>query len=470
MSEEQIKRVHFIGVGGVGMSGIAIVAHDQGMDVSGSDLRESRYTRELEEAGVKVFIGQDAANIPCDPDPDIVVVSTAILPNNPELIAAKERNLTIWHRAQMLAALGVGKKTLAVAGTHGKTTTSSMVASTLDGMGEDPTFLIGGIVRAYHSNAHSGTGTYYVVEADESDKSFTYLDPYGVLITNVEADHLDHYSGLDEIRAKFKEFMGQVPDEGVVVVCNDDPTLVELARSTGKRVVTYGEVEGADSRVLSWKAQGVGSLFTLELPDGTRIEGSVKQNPGRHNVLNAAGCLTLLWALGEDVESAARALAEFAGVRRRFDLVGVADGVTVVDDYAHHPTEIAATIAAAKKLDFAKVHVLFQPHRYSRVKLFTDVLRDGFAHAFDEADTVTFMNVYSAGETPVPGVNGGTFMDVLNDSAKHPPLNYVAHRLDTVPAMLDVAAPGDLVITMGAGDVTQVGPELIAALKQREAN
>lgn len=470
MSEQQIKRVHFIGIGGVGMSGIAIVAHDQGMDVSGSDLRESRYTRELEEAGVKVFIGQDAANIPTDPDPDIVVVSTAILPNNPELIAAKERNLTIWHRAQMLAALGAGKKTLAVAGTHGKTTTSSMVASTLDGMGEDPTFLIGGIVRAYHSNAHSGTGAYYVVEADESDKSFTYLDPYSVLITNVEADHLDHYSGLDEIRAKFKEFMGQVPDEGVVVVCNDDPTLVELARSTGKRVVTYGEVEGADSRVLSWKANGVGSLFTLELPDGTRVEGSVKQNPGRHNVLNAAGCLTLLWALGEDVEAASRALAAFAGVRRRFDLVGVADGVTVVDDYAHHPTEIAATIAAAKKLDFKHVHVLFQPHRYSRVKLFTDVLRDGFAHAFDEADTVTFMNVYPAGETPVPGVNGGTFMDVLNDSAKHPPLKYVAHRLDTVPAMLEVAAPGDLVITMGAGDVTQVGPELIEALKQREAN
>ncbi|ANE22899.1 UDP-N-acetylmuramate--alanine ligase [Denitrobacterium detoxificans] len=467
MTQNQIERVHFIGVGGVGMSGIARVAHDQGMVVTGSDLKESRYTKQLEEAGITVFVGQAAENIPTDPLPDVVVVSTAIMENNPELVEAKRLGIPVVHRARMLAALGMGKKTLAVAGTHGKTTTSSMVASILDGMGADPTFLIGGIVRAYQTNAHSGSGEYYVVEADESDKSFTYLDPLGVLVTNVEADHLDHYSDLDEIYAKFAEFMASVPEEGVVVVCDEEHELVELARGTGRRVITYGQTKTADVKILSWGASGVGSIFVLQMPDGTTVQGRVKQNPGRHNVLNAAGALSLLWGVGEDVQAAADALAEFAGVRRRFDLVGEANGVTIVDDYAHHPTEIAATISAARKLDFNAVHVLFQPHRYSRLPLFTEVLRSDFAHAFDQADSVTFMDVYAAGEVPVPGVNGKTFMDVLEDSSDHPSLTYIHHRLDVVPSLVERVKPGDLVITMGAGDVTAMGPSLLAALQDK---
>lgn len=464
MAREQREKVHFIGVGGVGMSGIALVAHDQGMQVSGSDLRSSRYTKQLEEAGVPVFIGQDARNI-ARIAPDIVVVSTAILDNNPELMAAKEAQIPIWHRAKMLAALGRGKRTLAVAGTHGKTTTSSMVASVLHAIGADPTFLIGGTVRAFGTNAHSGAGAYYVVEADESDKSFTYLDPYAILVTNVEADHLDHYSGLAEIRAKFAEFMGSIPADGILVIEGDDPTLVDLARSTNRRILTYGESQTCDARVTSWRPDGVGSVFELSLPDGQFIDARVKQNPGFHNVLDASGCLLLMWAIGEDIHAAAEALADFAGVRRRFDLVGKAAGVTIVDDYAHHPTEIAATIAAAKGLAFNRVHVVFQPHRYSRIKLFADVLRDDFAHAFDEADTVTFANVYPAGEIPVPGVSGKTFMDVLLDSENHPPLEYVERPLDIVPALQRKITPGDLVITMGAGDVTNFGPQLLAALQ-----
>ena len=462
MSEERIKQVHFIGVGGVGMSGIARVAHDQGMQVSGSDIKESRYTKQLREAGITVFIGQKAENIP-EGDP-VVVISTAILENNPELIEARRRGLEIWHRAQMLAHLGVGLATLAVAGTHGKTTTSSMLASALDALGADPTFLIGGIVRAYGTNAHSGTGDHYVVEADESDKSFTYLSPKAVLVTNIEADHLDHYKDLDEIYDKFHDFMGLVPEDGVIVACGDEPHVVEIARSEGRRMYTYGFNEGCDVRITSYEPHGIGSRYTAVMPDGTQVEGAIKQNPGRHNVLNATGVVTLLWALGFDAAKVAQALSGFAGVRRRFDLVGEVGGVTVVDDYAHHPTEIAATISAAAGLGYKHVHVLFQPHRYSRAPLFTQVLHDEFGAAFDKADSVTFMDVYPAGEAPVPGVSGKTFLNVVLEHEGHPQADFVAHRVDVVPHLMDKLQPGDLVITMGAGDVTAMGPQIIDAL------
>lgn len=462
MSEERIKQVHFIGVGGVGMSGIARVAHDQGMQVSGSDIKESRYTKQLREAGITVFIGQKAENIP-EGNP-VVVISTAILENNPELIEARRRGLEIWHRAQMLAHLGVGLDTLAVAGTHGKTTTSSMLASALDALGADPTFLIGGIVRAYGTNAHSGTGDHYVVEADESDKSFTYLSPKAVLVTNIEADHLDHYKDLDEIYDKFHDFMGLVPEDGVIVACGEESHVVEIARSEGRRMYTYGFSEGCDVRITSYEPHGIGSRYTAVMPDGTQVEGTIKQNPGRHNVLNATGVITLLWALGFDAAKVAQALSGFAGVRRRFDLVGEVGGVTVVDDYAHHPTEIAATISAAAGLGYKHVHVLFQPHRYSRAPLFTQVLHNEFGAAFDKADSVTFMDVYPAGEAPVPGVSGKTFLNVVLEHEGHPQADFVAHRVDVVPHLMDKLQPGDLVITMGAGDVTAMGPQIIDAL------
>ena len=462
MSEERIKQVHFIGVGGVGMSGIARVAHDQGMQVSGSDIKESRYTKQLREAGITVFIGQKAENIP-EGDP-VVVISTAILENNPELIEARRRGLEIWHRAQMLAHLGVGLDTLAVAGTHGKTTTSSMLASALDALGAEPTFLIGGIVRAYGTNAHSGTGAHYVVEADESDKSFTYLSPKAVLVTNIEADHLDHYKDLDEIYDKFHDFMGLVPEDGVIVACGEEPHVVEIARSEGRRMYTYGFNEGCDVRIISYEPHGIGSRYAAVMPDGTQVEGAIKQNPGRHNVLNATGVITLLWALGFDAAKVAQALSGFAGVRRRFDLVGEVGGVAVVDDYAHHPTEIAATISAAAGLGYKHVHVLFQPHRYSRAPLFTQVLHDEFGAAFDKADSVTFMDVYPAGEAPVPGVSGKTFLNVVLEHEGHPQADFVAHRVDVVPHLMEKLQPGDLVITMGAGDVTAMGPQIIDAL------
>ncbi len=468
MEDKPLTRLHFIGIGGVGMSGIARVAHDQGIKVSGSDLKESRYTKQLREAGIDVFIGHSPDNIPAG-DP-VVVVSTAILDNNPEYRAAKERGLQLWHRAQMLARLGEGLETLAVAGTHGKTTTSSMLASTLHEMGEDPTFLIGGIVRSFGTNAHSGTGSAYVVEADESDKSFRHLSPSAVLVTNIEADHLDHYRDLDEIYEKFSAFIASVPERGgVVVVCGEDPALVRIARAAGRTLFTYGFGADCDIVVRGFAAEGVGSRFLVQLPDGQAVSVSLRQNPGIHNALNAAGVVGLLWAKGFDPVAAASALSTFAGVRRRFDLVGKADGVTIVDDYAHHPTEIAATIKAASGLGYNRIHVVFQPHRYSRVGLFTDVLRDEFACAFDDADLLTFMDVYSAGEAPVPGVSGKTFLSVVLDHEGCPEAHYVPRRIELAGALAAQARPGDLIITMGAGDVTAVGPELLDVLAAREA-
>ena len=348
MSEERIKQVHFIGVGGVGMSGIARVAHDQGMQVSGSDIKESRYTKQLREAGITVFIGQKAENVP-EGDP-VVVISTAILENNPELIEARRRGLEhLASRPDARASRrGPGH---ARRGRHARQDHHVVHARQRARRARrDPTFLIGGIVRAYGTNAHSGTGARYVVEADESDKSFTYLSPKAVLVTNIEADHLDHYKDLDEIYDKFHDFMGLVPEDGVIVACGEEPHVVEIARSEGRRMHTYGFNEGCDVRIISYEPHGIGSRYAAVMPDGTQVEGAIKQNPGRHNVLNATGVIALLWALGFDAAKVAQALSGFAGVRRRFDLVGEVGGVTVVDDYAHHPTEIAATISAAAGL------------------------------------------------------------------------------------------------------------------------
>lgn len=461
-----MDKLHFIGIGGVGMSGVAKVAKNQGFDVTGSDLKTSRYTSELENMGIRVSIGHNADNLP-DGDVD-VVVSTAILDNNPEYAAAKERGLNIIHRADMLAYLGRNLETLAVAGTHGKTTTSSMLASVLEKMGKDPTFLIGGTLSEFKTNAHSGQGEYYVIEADESDKSFTKLSPSAVIVTNIEPDHLDHYKDIDEIYDLFRQFISSVPESGQIVVCANDEKACNLARDCAKgKVVTYGTVDGADYKIANIETSGLKSTFELILPDGNRVQASIPQNPGLHNVLNGASVLTLVNELGMDLNAAIRALSEFKGVHRRFDLVGVEQGITFVDDYAHHPTEIAATIKAAKNLDFNNVHIVFQPHRYSRAKLFTDVLKDDFAKAFDDASTVTFMDVYSAGETPIPGVNGKTFLNIILDHEGHPPTKYVPRRIDVAPSVADVAKDGDLVITMGAGDVTELGRHIMDEIRNR---
>jgi UDP-N-acetylmuramate--alanine ligase len=447
---------HFIGAGGAGMSGIALVLAGRGALVTGSDLKESRYSRALEAAGVPVAIGHRADNLGT---PEIVVVSSAIPDTNPEVVEAVRLGIPIWPRARMLAHLAGGRTTLAVAGTHGKTTTSSMMATMLSGMGLDPTFLIGGEVCGFDTNAINGAGEYYVVEADESDGSFVFLDPHVAIVTNIEADHLDHYGTLARVEETFVEFMSRVALDGALVVWGDSPRVIELAAQAGRRVVSYGFAEHCQVRCRVTGREGIGTRFEVSFPDGAAVT-AVTRVPGDHMALNGTAALTAAWVLGLDVTAAADALSGFSGVRRRFDMVGEVDGVTVVDDYAHHPTEVRATLAAARALDFKRVVVLFQPHRYSR----TEALAGDFGDAFADADRVVFMDVYSAGEAPIPGVSGKTLVERLLGGHPRAQVAYLPHRGDVVTFLASRCQPGDLVLTMGAGDVTAVGPELVREL------
>jgi UDP-N-acetylmuramate--alanine ligase len=453
---------HFIGVGGAGMSGIALVLHQRGLTVTGSDLKESRYSRALSRAGVDVTIGHAAENLGT---PDVVVVSSAIPEKNPELVRARELGLEIWPRARMLAHLAQDRQTVAVAGTHGKTSTSSMIATMLARMGAQPTFLIGGEVDGFDTNAANGSGPHYVVEADESDGSFVYLDPHISVITNVEADHMDHYDSLADIEAVFREFVGRTAEDGRVVVCGDDSRARELVQDCGRNMLTYGFGADCDVRCDEKERAGLGHAFTVVLPDGTTVACSTCV-PGLHMVSNAIAAIATAFALGLDPVAAAAALSTFTGVRRRFDRIGEVSGVTVVDDYAHHPTEIAATLGAAAELGYRRVWALFQPHRYTRTQAFAKE----FGDAFGAADRIVLMDVYSAGEPPVPGVGGRTVLESL--LVRHPKSRaaYLPHRADIVPYLAQRVAPGDLVMTLGAGDVTAIGPLLVEALSQQKTS
>lgn len=455
------ERVHFIGIGGAGMSGIALVLHQRGFHVTGSDLKASKYTRALVKEGIEVFVGHHARTID-EVKPDVVVISTAIPQSNPELVRARELGIEVWHRAKMLSFLSGDAITIACAGTHGKTTTSSLAATMLERMNLKPTFLIGGIIDGYETNGNSGEGPYFVAEADESDGSFLNLDPNVVIVTNIEADHLDHYGSLEAIEKTFVQFMGSVPEDGHVIVCGENPHVPELARSCGRPVLTYGFGEGNDVVCTPKEGEGV-NAFSVRLPDGQEYSLHLDHNPGLHNCLNATAVLTLAYVLGLPCDEAAQAISSFAGVHRRFELVGEVDGVRVIDDYGHHPTEIAATLAAAKSLGFKRVRVAFQPHRYSR----TESLAAEFGPAFDNADELVVLNVFAAGEVPIPGVSGKT---VLNAVLAHRPdaqASYMPDRHTVVDHMVKTARPGDLIITMGAGDVTLLGPAIVEGLKAR---
>ena len=461
-----VTSAHFIGIGGAGMSGIALVLHERGCKVTGSDLKSSHYVRELEAAGIKVRVGHDAATIDAV-SPQVVVTSTAIPETNPEVVRARELGIPIWPRAKMLSYLSGSQRTVAVAGTHGKTTTSSMIATMMDKMGLDPSFLIGGVVEGYDTNGRNGFGRYFVCEADESDGSFLFLNPDVVVVTNIEADHLDHYGTLENIERTFCKFMGLVGPDGCVVINGDVPHYVELARSTGRRVVTYGFDPSNDYVCLPKDSHhGLASHLEVALPGGEgRVAVTISSNPGRHNMANATAAIAVAGVTGLDVVAAAAALSQFKGARRRFTHVGDAAGVTVVDDYGHHPTEIRATLAAARDLEFKRIVCVFQPHRYSR----TQALAAQFGHAFDDVDVLRVMDVFSAGELPIPGVSGKTVVDSVRAAGGVADVAYVPNRRRLIDGLARELRPGDLVITQGAGDVTTVGPDLLEALREREA-
>ena len=464
-SNAKIESAHFIGIGGAGMSGIALVLHERGCKVTGSDLKASHYVCELEDAGIEVHVGHEAATIDAVM-PQVIVTSTAIPETNPEVLRARELGIPIWPRAKMLSYLSDDALTVAVAGTHGKTTTSSMVATMLDKLGLDPSFLIGGVVEGYDTNGKNGDGGYFVCEADESDGSFLYLNPDVVVVTNIEADHLDHYGTLENIEKTFCKFMDLVGEKGTVIINGDNPHYVELARSTGRHVVTYGFDESCDYVCRPEDTHHkIESNFSVATPSHGEVHVTIAANPGRHNMANATAALAVADVLGQGVDEAVRALSQFKGARRRFTHVGDIAGVTVVDDYGHHPTEVAATLAAAKDLQFSRIVCVFQPHRYSR----TQALADKFAHAFKDVDVLRVMDVFSAGEMPIPGISGKTISSGVAAAGEVADVEYVPNRRKLVEELVDLVRPGDLLITQGAGDVTQIGPLFIEAMRERTA-
>jgi len=474
---ELAERVHLIGIGGAGMSGIARILLARGVTVSGSDAKDSRVVLALRALGARVEVGHDPAHLPAPPA--TVVMSTAIRETNPELAAARERGIPVVHRAQALAALTTGRRLAAVTGTAGKTSTTSMLTVALQHCGLDPSFAIGGDLASSGSGAHEGSGEIFVAEADESDASFLAFSPQVAVVTNVEADHLDHYGTEEAYVAAFEAFLDRILPGGSLVACADDPGSAALARtaqSRGIRIRTYGRSavaagpagsrsDGADVRVdavlVDFRPDGSGARIVLRL-DG--VEHMLRLSvPGEHMALNALGALLAGVEFGADPETLLVGLAAFDGVRRRFEYRGRAAGVAVYDDYAHHPTKVAAQLRAARDvvgLGRGRVVVAFQPHLYSRTREFATA----FGEALGLADEVVVMQVYGAREDPEPGVSGA----LIADAVTLPPerVHYVPRWSDVPAVVAGVARSGDLVITMGAGDVTVLAPEILLELER----
>jgi UDP-N-acetylmuramate--alanine ligase len=467
----KIQRIHFVGIGGIGMSGIAEVLLNLGYKVSGSDLKHSAVTTRLISLGAQVFDGHRAENVR---GADVVVTSSAIAHDNPEVAEAHRSHLPVIQRAEMLAELMRLKYGIAIAGMHGKTTTTSMVASVLAAGGLDPTVVVGGRVDAMGSNARLGKSQYLVAEADESDRSFLKLSPILSVVTNIDREHMDCYRDMQDVERTFIEFMDRVPFYGMVVACSDNQPLRALLPRVQRRVVTYGLGEDADFRISTAGASvkpssGLGGV-TQDVPAEPRstFEVSYKGRslgefnlrvPGAHNVLNGTAAIAVGVGLDIGTEDIRRALDEFRGVDRRFQIKGSGAGVTVIDDYGHHPTEIKATLAAAKECGYRRVLVVFQPHRYTR----TQLLMEDFAEAFRDADAVFMLDIYAASEPPIVGVTSQVLAGRVKDKCGKP-AEYVASFEDAIEAVAKEAQAGDMVLTLGAGTVSQLGPMIVDRL------
>ncbi|MGY1847948.1 MULTISPECIES: UDP-N-acetylmuramate--L-alanine ligase [unclassified Blastococcus] len=456
----ELGAVHFIGIGGAGMSGIARILLARGVPVSGSDRRDSPTLLALRALGARVELGHDGAHVG---EADTVVVSTAIRADNPELAAAREQGLRILPRAVALAAVMAGRRSVAVAGTHGKTSTTSMLTVAAQACGVDASFAIGGNLNESGSNAHAGEGDVFVAEADESDRSFLLLSPFAAIVTNVEADHLDNYGDLAAVETAFDQFLQTVDPGGFVVLCADDPGAARLRTVPAPaRVRTYGTAEDADLRLVDLAVGREHTTYTALL-GGTELGRVRIRVPGEHMARNSAAALLAGLELGLPAEGLIEGLGRFGGVHRRFELKGTAGGVRVYDDYAHHPTEVAAQLRAARAVaGEGRLVVAFQPHLYSRTQEFAE----GFGAALGLADEVVVMDVYGAREDPVPGVTGAMVADAVPLPAEQ--VHFEPSWSAAGPALAARARPGDLVMTMGAGDVSMVGPEVLDALRAAE--
>jgi UDP-N-acetylmuramate--alanine ligase len=460
----KIQQIHFVGIGGIGMSGIAEVLLNLGYRVSGSDLKSSGVTQRLAGMGAAVFEGHRVENIA---GAEVVVTSSAIAAENPEVVEAHKLHVPVIQRAEMLAELMRLKYGIAIAGMHGKTTTTSMVAAVLAGGGLDPTVVVGGRVDAMGSNARLGKSQYLVAEADESDRSFLKLSPILSVVTNIDREHMDCYRNMRDVKKTFLEFMDRVPFYGMVVVCNDDPMLRRLLPEAQRRTVTYGTKRGSDflikletSAVANVPGDGQ-PLSRFRVSYRKRDLGEFTLHvPGVHNVLNATAAIAVGVGLDIRVEAIRAALDQFRGVDRRFQLRGRAAGVSVIDDYGHHPTEIKATLAAARQCGFRKVHVVFQPHRYTRTR---DLLED-FTMAFGDADSLVVLDIYAASEKPIEGVSGDALARAIGEKGELD-AHYVSSFADAVNAVAAAAQAGDMILTLGAGNVSQLGPMILEKLK-----
>jgi len=446
----RIKHVHFVGIGGIGMSGIAEVLLNLGYHVSGSDLRPTSITEHLSALGATIHHRHSAENVA---GAHVVVTSSAVNPQNPEIAEAQRRKIPVIPRAEMLAELARLKYSIAIAGTHGKTTTTSMIATILDKAGFDPTIVVGGLLNTIGSNARLGKGDYIVLEADESDRSFLLLSPTIAVVTNIEADHLDNYKDLEDIQNAFLSFVNKVPFYGAAVLCLDEPAVQSIIPQVKRRIITYGTAAQADVSVIDVSVEGLGSSFTLRFNGGAtqRIRLVV---PGLHNVLNATAAFAAARDMGIDPRVIAAGLESFPGVARRFQIKS-RDRVTIIDDYAHHPTEIRATLQAAKAGNFRRIFAVFQPHRYTR----TFHLFDDFARAFNLADAVLMLDIYPAGEAPIEGITTAALIDKIK-SFGHRNAMYMPTAEAIESHIIANAGDGDAVVVMGAGSVTKLSDVL----------
>jgi UDP-N-acetylmuramate--alanine ligase len=462
-----IGTIHFVGIGGIGMSGIAEVMHILGYRVQGSDLAEGYRIEGLRKIGIPVSIGHDAANLG---EAAVVVVSTAVSKENPEVAAAYERRVPVVRRAEMLAELMRLKRTVAVAGTHGKTTTTSLVAALLDAGGIDPTVINGGIINAYGSNARLGTSEWMVVEADESDGSFLRLDGTIAVVTNIDPEHLDHYGSFEKVKDAFVEFVENVPFYGAALLCVDHPEVQSvIPRLRDRRIVTYGFAAQADVRGDNVVPFPGGNRFDVSIRDRhgdvRTIKGISLPMPGRHNVQNALAAIGVAAEMGITDEVLARGFEHFGGVKRRFSQVGEVQGAIIIDDYGHHPVEIKAVLSAAREGAKGRVIALVQPHRYTRLQ----ALMDDFQGAFNDADVVLVAPVYAAGEEPIEGVDSAALVAGLKERG-HRAARTVESAEDACDALRDIAARGDMVICLGAGDITKWAAGLADGICQARLN